>query len=104
MGYRASKPPTEGVCRAFVLVKPIGYQPLHACSVVRAQGYSQAANPSTPQRLALSYTHHCIALFLFVFHSWHAPDASMALALSAHTPRVQLSVYDGSASWRSELG
>ena len=28
----------------------------------------------------------------------------MALALSAHTPRVQLSVYDVRASWRSELG
>ena len=31
-------------------------------------------------------------------------NASMALALSAHTPRVQLSVYHVSASWRSELG
>ena len=31
-------------------------------------------------------------------------NASMALALSAHTPRVQLSVYNVKASWRSELG
>ena len=30
--------------------------------------------------------------------------ASMALALSAHTPRVQLSVYHVSASWHSKLG
>ena len=31
-------------------------------------------------------------------------DASMALALSAHIPRVQLSVFIVSACWRSELG
>ena len=31
-------------------------------------------------------------------------DASMPLALSAHTPRLQLCVYSVSASWRSELG
>ena len=36
--------------------------------------------------------------------SIHINDhASMALALSAHTPRVQLSVCNVSASWRSEL-
>ena len=29
--------------------------------------------------------------------------ASMALALSAHTPRVQFTVHSVSASWRSEL-
>ena len=31
-------------------------------------------------------------------------NASMALALSVHTPRVQLSVYIVSTCWRSELG
>ena len=31
-------------------------------------------------------------------------NASMALALSAHTPRVQLSAYTVSACWHSELG
>ena len=31
-------------------------------------------------------------------------NASMALALSAHTPRVQVIVYDVCAGWRSELG
>ena len=31
-------------------------------------------------------------------------NASMALALSAHTPRVQLSVYDVSATGDAELG
>ena len=30
--------------------------------------------------------------------------ASMALALSAHTPRVQLSVYTVNTCWHSELG
>ena len=31
-------------------------------------------------------------------------NASMALALSTHTPRVQLSVYTLSTCWHSELG
>ena len=38
---------------------------------------------------------------------WHGNGIAtmrVALALSAHTPRVQLSVYNVSACWRSELG
>ena len=31
-------------------------------------------------------------------------NASMALALSAHTPSMQLSVYNVNASWHSEFG
>lgn len=82
MIYRASKPSTEGVCCTFTLMKPIGYQPhmpavLHVCN-----GIGRLLCTVCPSSLAyntwavtLCHTHHCIALFFFVFHSWHAPDA-----------------------------
>ena len=47
----------------------------------------------------------CVVLLLDWSWLWEAvlANASMAIALSAHTPRVQLSVYNAGASWRSEL-
>lgn len=54
--------------------------------------------------MGTSLTSTCLTPKKTKYQTQDAADASMALALSAPAPRMQLGVYSNSASWQSELG